>query len=53
MAATMLATTLGIEFDPETAYDQRKETYRMSGQIIQTRACARRPKATKRASGRP
>jgi arginine decarboxylase len=40
MAATMLATTLGIEFDPETAYDQRKETYRMSGQIIRTRACA-------------
>ena len=47
MAATMLATTLGIEFDPETAYDQRKETYRMSGQIIQTRPATRRPKATK------
>ena len=29
MAATMLATTLGIEFDPETAYDERKEIYRM------------------------
>ena len=40
MAATMLATTLGIEFDPETAYDQRKETYHMSGKIIKTRACA-------------
>ena len=39
MAATMLATTLGIEFDPETAYDERKETYRMSGRIIRTRAC--------------
>jgi arginine decarboxylase len=39
MAATMLATTLGIEFDPETAYDERKEIYRMSGQIIRTRAC--------------
>ena len=35
----MLATTLGIEFDPETAYDERKEIYRMSGQIINTRAC--------------
>ena len=40
MAATMLATTLGIEFDPETAYDQRKEIYHMSGKIIKTRACA-------------
>ena len=38
MAATMLATTLGIEFDPETAYDQRKEIYHMSGKIIKTRA---------------
>jgi arginine decarboxylase len=40
LAASMLATTLGIEFDPETAYDQRKETYHMSGKIIRTRACA-------------
>jgi arginine decarboxylase len=39
MAATMLATTLGIEFDPETAYDKRKEIYHMSGKIVHTRAC--------------
>ncbi len=38
MAASMLATTLGIEFDPETAYDERREIYRMSGQIVQTSA---------------
>lgn len=38
MAASMLATTLGIELDPETAYDERREIYRMSGQIVQTRA---------------
>jgi len=38
MAATMLATTLGIEFNPETAYDERKEIYKMSGKIIRTRA---------------
>jgi len=37
MAATMLATTLGIEFDSETAYDERKEIYKMSGRIIRTR----------------
>ena len=39
MAATMLATTLGIEFDPDKAYDERREIYRMSGKIIRTRAC--------------
>ena len=39
LAASMLASTLGIEFDPETAYDKRKEIYHMSGKIINTRAC--------------
>ena len=39
MAATMLATTLGVEFDTETAYDDRKEIYRMSGKIVRSRAC--------------
>ena len=38
MAATMLATTLGIEFDPDVAYDERKQIYKMSGKIINTRA---------------
>jgi arginine decarboxylase len=37
MAATMLATTLGIEFDPAKNYDERKEIYRMSGSIVRTR----------------
>lgn len=37
-AATMLATTLGIAFDPDKAYDQRREVYRMSGEIIRTQA---------------
>ena len=39
MAASMLATTLGIAFNPETAYDERKEIYHMSGKIVRTRAC--------------
>ena len=38
MAATMLASTLGIAFDPDTAYDERREIYKMSGKIIRTRA---------------
>jgi len=39
MAATMLATTLGIEFDPDTGYDDRKQIYKMSGKIVRTRYC--------------
>ncbi len=39
MAATMLATTLGIDFDPETAYDERKEIYKMSGKIVRSQSC--------------
>lgn len=38
MAASMLASTLGLEFDPDAAYDERREIYRMSGQIVNTRS---------------
>ena len=34
--ATMLATTMGIQFDPETAWDERKQIFRTSGLIIKT-----------------
>ncbi|MBN1772799.1 MAG: arginine decarboxylase, pyruvoyl-dependent [Deltaproteobacteria bacterium] len=40
LAATMLASTLGIEFDPDKDYDQRREIYRMSGRIVRTRSIA-------------
>ncbi len=36
LAATMLATTLGVEFDPDTAWDEREKMYKMSGKIIRT-----------------
>lgn len=36
LAATMLATTLGIDFDPETAWSEREDIYKMSGKIIRT-----------------
>lgn len=36
LAAQMLATILGIEFDVETDYDTRQEVYRLSGQIVET-----------------
>jgi arginine decarboxylase len=38
LAASMLATTLGIQFDPDQDYDERKEIFRMSGQIVNTRS---------------
>lgn len=36
LAATMLATTLGIEFDPEKAWDEREQIYKASGKIFRT-----------------
>ena len=36
LAATMLATTMGIQFDPETAWDERKQIFKTSGLIIKT-----------------
>ena len=50
LAATMLATTLGVEFDPETACDERKEIYRMSGKIVRTRVCAQTAEGDKTGS---
>ncbi|MBK9120059.1 MAG: arginine decarboxylase, pyruvoyl-dependent [Phycisphaerales bacterium] len=38
MAASMLATTLDIPFDVEADYDARREVYKMSDQIVTTRA---------------
>lgn len=36
LAATMLATTLGVEFDPAKAWDEREAIYKMSGKIVRT-----------------
>lgn len=36
LAATMLATTLGVEFDPEKSWDEREQLFKASGQIIRT-----------------
>lgn len=38
MAASMLASTLGLDLDPDAAYDARRDIYRMSGEIVKTRA---------------
>lgn len=36
LAATMLASTLGIEFNPDTAWNEREQTYKISGKIVKT-----------------
>lgn len=36
LAACMLATILGVEFDPDLNYDEKKEIWRISGKIIRT-----------------
>ncbi len=36
LAATMLATTLGIQFDPNLAWDEREQVYKSSGNIVKT-----------------
>jgi len=36
LAAGMLATTLGIEFDVEKSYDEKKELWKISGKIYRT-----------------
>ena len=34
LAASMLATTLDVEFDPNQAWDEREQIYKMSGKIV-------------------
>ena len=37
LAASMLATVLGVDFDPNTSYDERKDLWRVSDKIVITR----------------
>jgi arginine decarboxylase len=37
LAASMLAKTLGVEFDPDSSYDEKKEIWKISGRIVRTR----------------
>lgn len=36
LAASMLATVLGVAFDPDQAWDERREQWRLSGEIVKT-----------------
>ena len=48
LAASMLASTQGVEFDPEKNYDERKEIYRMSGKIVKSRSTTQSAKGDKK-----
>lgn len=37
LAAAMMATTLGVDFDPEASYDEKKEIWKISGHTVTTR----------------
>jgi arginine decarboxylase len=37
LAASMLGTILGVEFDPNISYDERKDIWRLSDKIVSTR----------------
>lgn len=47
LAATMLATTMGVVFDPETAWDERKQIFKTSGMIIKTQNVTQSAKGDK------
>jgi arginine decarboxylase len=36
LAASMLASTSGIKFDPDEAWDSRRQAFRLSGKIVRT-----------------
>ena len=40
LAATMLASTLGVEFNPDASYDEKKEIWKISDKIVKTNAIA-------------
>jgi len=37
LAAGMLASTLGVDFDVDKSWDEKKEIFRISGKIVETR----------------
>ena len=47
LAATMLATTMGISFDSAKAWDERKQLFKSSGLIIRTSHVAQSAEGSK------
>jgi arginine decarboxylase len=47
LAATMLASTLGIELDPDVAWDERKQVYKVGQRLFVTSSIAQSAKGHK------
>jgi len=47
LAASMLATTLGVTFDLDKAWDERKQEYKMSGKIVRTQSVSQTARGDK------
>ena len=47
LAASMLASTLGVHFDPDQAYDKRRDIFLMSKKIVRTRSITQSARADK------
>ena len=47
LAASMLATTLGIDLNIDKAWDERKQEYKVSGRIVRTKSIAQTAKGDK------
>jgi len=47
LAATMLAMTLGLAFDPDKAWDERKQEYKMRGRFVRTQSVAQTARGDK------
>ena len=47
LAASMLATTLGVDFDLDKAWDERKQEYRMSGLFVRTQSVSQTARGDK------
>ena len=48
LAAYMLATILGVDFDPDKSYDEKREIWKISGNIVVTRNVTQSAKCDKR-----
>ncbi|MBW2994719.1 pyruvoyl-dependent arginine decarboxylase, partial [Candidatus Woesearchaeota archaeon] len=38
LAASMLASTMGVEFDPDKSWDERKEEWKIKDQIVKSKS---------------
>ena len=52
LAATMLATALGVDFDPNVSYDERKDVWKLSDKIVRPATSRSRQSAIATACGR-